>query len=70
MKYKGLIKKSRTLDLAAFSGMLDAVALSFLAFSPEQLGVTVLLYAAARGAVTALQFYVRFKTNGPVGGGT
>ena len=65
--YNGVIKKSRSLDLAAFSGMLDAAALSFLAYSPEQLGVAVPIYATARAIVTALQFYVRFKTNGPVG---
>ena len=65
--YNGVIKKSRSLDLAALSGMLDAVALSFLAYSPEQIGLTVPLYAAVRAALTAAQFYVRFKTNGPVG---
>lgn len=65
--YNGVIKKSRSLDLAALSGMLDAAALSFLAYSPEQLGVGVPIYAAARAVLTALQFYMRFKTTGPVG---
>lgn len=65
--YNGIIKGSRTLDLAVFSGMLDAVALSFLAYSPEQLGIGVPIYAGARAILTMLQFYLRFKTTGPVG---
>lgn len=67
MEYKGVIKGSRSLDLAAISGMLDAAALSFLAYSPEQLGLAVPIYAGVRAVLTMAQFYLRFKTTGPVG---
>jgi hypothetical protein len=67
MIYRGIIKKSRTLDLAMASQVLDAAALGFLAYSPEQLGITVPVYAAVRIGVNALQAYLRFKTQGPVG---
>ena len=66
--YKGVIKGSRTLDLAAASQMVDAAALGFLAYSPEQLGVTIPAYAAIRVGVNVLQAYLRFRTTGPVGG--
>lgn len=65
--YEGVIKKSRTLDLIALSMILDAVALGFLAYTPDQLGVAVPVYAAVRILVTATQAYLRFKTTGPVG---
>lgn len=68
MKYKGIVKKSRTLDLIVISGLLDTAALGFLAYSPEQLGLTVPIYAVIRIVVTMLQFYLRFKTTGPIGG--
>lgn len=67
MKYNGVVKGSRTLDLAVISGMLDAAALGFLAYSPEQLGLTVPIYAGVRILVTMAQFYLRYKTTGPVG---
>lgn len=67
MQYKGLIKGSRTLDVAALSVVIDAASLGFLAYSPEQLGIGILLYMAIRIALTALQAYLRFKTTGPVG---
>lgn len=65
--YKGIIKNSRTLDLVAVSAILDAVALGFLAYSPQQLGIAVPVYAAVRIVLTAVQAYLRFKTSGPVG---
>ena len=65
--YKGIIKNSRTLDLVAVSAILDAVALGFLAYSPQQLGIAVPDYAAVRIVLTAVQAYLRFKTSGPVG---
>lgn len=65
--YNGVIKGSRSLDLAAISGMFDAAALSFLAYSPDQLGITVPIYAGARAILTMAQFYLRFQTTGPVG---
>lgn len=67
---KGIIKGSRTLDLLAISVVLDAVALGFLAYTPEQLGFTVPAYMLFRIAITALQAYLRFRTVGPVGGST
>lgn len=65
--YNGFIKNSRTLDLAALSVVLDAVALAFLAYSPEQLGIAVPVYAGVRIVLTAAQAWLRFKTTGPVG---
>lgn len=65
--YNGMIKGSRTLDLLAVSVVLDAVAFGFLAYTPEQLGVTVPAYMGLRIALTAVQAYLRFKTVGPVG---
>jgi hypothetical protein len=67
MKYTGVIKQSRTLDLAAVSAMFDMAALGFLAYSPEQLGLTVPIYAGIRIIITVAQVYLRFKTTGSVG---
>ena len=67
MIYRGVIKKSRTLDLAMLSQIVDAGALGFLAYSPEQLGMTITAYAGARVALNMAQAYLRFKTTGPVG---
>lgn len=67
MEYKGIIKGSRTLDTLAASTILDAVALGFLAYTPEQLGITVPLYMIARVSITGLQAYLRFKTTTAVG---
>lgn len=69
MKYKGIIFGSRTYDITALSGMLDAGALAFLAYAPDQLGITVPVYAVIRAAITMLQAYIRAKTTGPVGEG-
>ena len=68
MAYDGVIKKSRTLDLAAVSVIIDAVSLGFLAYSPEQLGVGIPIYMAIRILLTGVAAYLRFKTTGPVGG--
>lgn len=65
--YNGKIKKSRTLDLLAVSTVLDAAALGFMAYTPEQLGVTIPAYMGLRIALTAGQAYLRFKTTGAVG---
>lgn len=67
MEYKGVIKGSRTLDVAAISVIVDAVSLGFLAYSPEQLGITIPIYMVIRISLTACQAYLRFKTTGPVG---
>lgn len=67
---KGVIKGSRTLDLLAISVVLDAAAMGFLAYAPEQLGLTVPAYMMFRIVITALQAYLRFRTVGPVGGNT
>ena len=67
MEYNGLIKGSRTLDVAALSVIIDAISLGFLAYSPEQLGIAIPIYMGIRIALTAFQAYLRFKTTGPVG---
>ena len=67
MEYKGVIKGSRTLDVAALSVVIDAASLGFLAYSPEQLGVGIPIYMTIRIAITAFQAYLRFKTTTPVG---
>ena len=67
MEYKGIIKGSRTLDVAALSVVIDSMSLGFLAYSPEQLGVAIPIYMGVRIALTSLQAYLRFKTTTPVG---
>lgn len=67
MAYQGVIKKSRTLDLAMISQLVDGAALGFLFYSPEQLGITIPVYAGVRVGINVLQAYLRFKTTGPVG---
>jgi len=67
MTYQGFIQKSRSYDLAALSGVIDAALLTFLAYNPEQLGITLPVYFGIRLILTALQFYLRAKTTGPVG---
>jgi len=67
MIYNGLIKKSRTLDLALVSQVVDGVAAGFLFYTPEQIGITLPIYAGVRMGINALQAYLRYKTNGPVG---
>lgn len=67
MKYKGVIKGSRTLDLTMVSQLLDAAAAPILLYNPEQLGVTVPAYLVVRIIINTLQAYLRFKTNTAVG---
>lgn len=67
MIYKGIIKKSRTLDLAMVSSLVDAVALGFLSYDPTQLGIAVPIYATVRIVINVLQAYLRFQTTTPVG---
>ena len=67
MEYNGIIKGSRTLDVAALSVVIDAVSLGFLAYSPEQLSITVPIYMGVRIVLTAAQAYLRFKTISPLG---
>lgn len=67
MQYQGVIKKSRTLDLAALSTVLDAVAPILVLYSPEQIGLTIPAYMAVRMAINGLSAYLRLKTTGPVG---
>jgi len=67
MEYTGIIKGSRTLDLTAVSMMVDAASLSFLAYEPEKLGITVPVYAAVRIVLGVLAAYLRFQTRHPVG---
>lgn len=65
--YNGIIKKSRTLDLVALGTVVDGAGLGFLAYSPEQWGLTIPVYAAIRMALNGLSAWIRFKTSGPVG---
>lgn len=67
MSYQGIIKKSRTIDQAMLSQIVDTTLPIFLLYSPEQLGVTVPLYMGIRMAFNAWAVYLRFKTTGPVG---
>ncbi len=67
MSYKGIIFGSRTLDVVAVSTMVDAVALGFLAYTPEQLHITIPVYAAIRIGLNILVAYLRFQTTTPVG---
>lgn len=67
MKYQGVIKKSRTLDLAALQVVIDAGFLAFMAYSPEQLGLSVPVYFGIRVLLSAILAYLRFRTTGPVG---
>jgi len=67
MKYQGIIKKSRTYDFIAVSQIVDAAALTWMAYTPEQMGLTIPVYAAIRFAIHAVQAVLRAKTTGPVG---
>lgn len=66
MKYKGVIKKSRTLDVLALFTVLTAVqplAMDVLAgfgLSPKWVGLSNLV-------MIAVLAYLRFRTTGPVG---
>lgn len=67
MSYRGIIMGSRTLDVVAISTMVDALALGFLAYTPEQLHITVPVYAGIRIGLNLLVAYLRFQTTTPVG---
>lgn len=67
MSYKGIINQSRTLDLAALSTVVDAIAPVIVMFEPEQIGITVVAYMAIRMGLNALAAWLRYKTTGPVG---
>ena len=67
MSYTGIIKGSRTLDLTAIAGMVDAISLGFLAYAPEQLHITVPIYAGIRIVLGILAAWLRFQTTTPVG---
>lgn len=65
--YKGVIKKSRTLDLAAISTVIDAAFIGFMAYTPEQLGITAPVFMGVRILLSGTLAYLRFKTTGEVG---
>ena len=83
MAYNGLIKKSRTLDLAAFEGIYGAMiaaapaALSGLSAAPiitddSQLPTLILYYGTmcvgvSKILLAGVHAYLRFKTTGAVG---
>ena len=67
MKYKGVIKKSRTLDLTVISQFIDVLAPVYIMLSPEDLGVGVITYAIIRVAINFAQARLRYLTTGPVG---
>jgi hypothetical protein len=69
MKYKGIIKKSRTYDHTAVSQMIDFALPVYILYTPEQLGLTVTTYAVIRIGLNALAGFLRHKTTGPVGVG-
>lgn len=68
MAYKGVIKQSRTIDLAAISQIVDTTLPIFLLYSPEQLGITVPIYMGIRLLFNGLAVYLRYKTTGEIGG--
>ena len=63
VKYQGLIKKSRTYDLAAFMGVLSAAQTS-LPMVQDQLGDA---YGWIMLAASVLMAHLRKTTTGPVG---
>lgn len=67
MKYRGFINKSRTHDLAALNTMVDAALPVLMAYSPEQLGITVGAYFAVRMVLNMAQAWLRYHTTGPIG---
>ena len=60
--YKGVIKKSRTLDAAMLLGVFGAIQLTLpgLGLDTQTTGITNMVLAAVIA-------YLRFKTTGPVG---
>jgi hypothetical protein len=67
---KGFIKGSRTLDLHALSTIVDGILPILVLYQPEQIGVSVPIYFAARMLLNAAGAYLRFKTTTSVGGKT
>ena len=65
--YKGVIKKSRTYDSIALSQFVDVAFMTLMAYTPEQLNLTIPVYAGIRVALHFLQVYLRKDTTGPVG---
>lgn len=63
-KYQGILKKSRTLDLAALTAMIGT-AISLLPqvqalLEPEHYGITLVV-------LSLVQAWLRVKTTGPIG---
>lgn len=67
MKYQGLIKKSRTYDLTALSQFIDVLAPIYMTLKPEDIGVSVAVYAVIRLLINFGQVRLRSLTTGPVG---
>lgn len=67
MAYNGIVKKSRTIDLAILNKVVDMAAATFILYEPEQIGISVPVYLAVRLLLNAAAIYLRHKTNGPVG---
>lgn len=67
MEYKGIIKGSRSLDMVAASMIVDAISLAVMAYTPEQLGITIPVYMFIRIGFGVVQAYLRFQTTSPVG---
>lgn len=67
MAYKGKIKKSRTYDSIALSQAVDVALPIWMAYSPEQIGISLPIYVVVRFALNYLQVKLRATTTGPVG---
>ena len=65
MKYKGLIKKSRTFDALALLTVLDAVFLAFMAYGADL--VSPKDYAIISMLGKGILAYLRLKTTTPIG---
>ena len=65
--YKGCIKKSRTLDMTAVSQFIDVLAPIYIMLKPEDLGISVAVYAGIRILINYAQVRLRYLTTGPVG---
>ena len=65
--YKGVIKKSRSLDVTALSQFVDVLAPIYIMLQPEDIGISVVAYAAIRVLLNYAQMRLRFLTTGPVG---
>jgi len=63
MKYRGIVKRSRTLDAAVLVAVLGAVELNFPLLQ-DMLGEW---YGVSYIFIAGLMAYLRFVTTGPVG---